>query len=342
MSNVIKQQISSLYYKKLRNQLLGDFEPTTTNNSGQRHFEMLVNLRRTLQLYIEPNNDHSMSKLVWNMTTAVLETPQKFQLEFSGLQPELKQEILLELILNMHDLNEQIERLSTFIIVHPYINNPVLVGLMGILNFKMYLMSGMDYNYNNAVKYLFSSVELEPMPLHYVSCYELLKLKHDTKKIQVLLSRLDCLDDIFTIKLKIDYYQNIDNCPKKQIDHSVRLQELDPMCSIDVVHQLINCTHVSREHKVVILANRLDYDRFDANLWNMLLENMQNDDIWQDRKLWWPDFHQFGTGDLQFNHLLWAKLVGLDLSLFDVDEIELTTKQQELLDLHGITDIYSN
>ena len=300
---------------------------------------------------VEPKSDEYFT-VCWNLVSSLLKDQplklSKFQAEMCGLQSELKEQVLLELCLQgmlNGSLKETYERLLTYIIVHPYINNPVLVGYAGIMAYLLWKQDRESENYYKKAKRHFSaSLDLEASnSLFFVTYYHMLDDYQDYETIESLLNRLTPLmpRDLFLNQIKLDHYG------LKHCDYCLALMNQDPLYPIHILSSLDANPMMEKRELVRLAVNRLDYEKNNMIAWNYILKYFKFVDPkeWNDRKYWWPEFHQFGNKDssdpsIGFNHYLWAKLVLQDsIENWDwkrLSRIKLDNEKMDLLRVNQI------
>ena len=97
---------------------------------------------QTINSILEYSNISSI-EIAWELLAIVIKHKKilKLLLKLSGLQQVVRQDTLLELSLyhiKYDEIGNAYERLTSFIPIHPYSENPLLVGYTGIIAYMLY------------------------------------------------------------------------------------------------------------------------------------------------------------------------------------------------------------
>ena len=319
------------YRDLLREQLLvGEINAGTLGAFVELFREQVI--RSETDVYPKPQrkDPNAMYTACWDLVTAFLVANQKFkeltefQLKMCGLQFELQDNILLELCLTgiiYGSVNDTYEQLLTYIHVHPYIDNPVLLGYAGLLAYFCHKGDTSDRYYMQARTHFMDSLTLNNRnPLFFTACYDMFNEHDDTlsiEKLMTLVKPSEC-DDVFFMYLELDYqgFEQIVN-----IDLILKIMRCDPMYDIRLLEQLCDRKLVSGRVLAELAATRLEYEKNSLLAWITLCNNLDrlNESYWSDRKHWWPYFHCFPYSssfqpdlNLMFFQYVWAAVVIAD------------------------------
>ena len=316
------------YRDLLRDQLFeGEINAGTLKAFVELYREQVIRSVTDVYPKLQRKDPNAMYSACWDLVTAFLVSNQKFkeltefQLKMCGLQFELQENILLELCLTgiiYGSVSDTYEQLLSYIHVHPYIDNPVLLGYAGLLSYLCYKGDTSDRYYVQARTHFMDSLTLNTRnPLFFTVCYDMLKEHDDTpsiEKMMTLVKQSEC-DDVFFMYLELDYH----GCDQTvNTDLILKIMNCDPMYDIRLLEQLNSRKLVSGRVLAELATNRLEYDKTSLFAWIILCNNLDqlNESSWSDRKHWWPYFHCFPYSssfqsdlNLMFFQYVWAAVV---------------------------------